>query len=194
VQQIGGVAHPYPVRPDQRTSEPQARSGGPSPSSSRLEDLYERHAADAIRLAYLLTGDAPLAEDLGHEAFVKVIGRLAHLRDPGAFEAYLKRTVVNLVRMHFRHGAVERRYAHQAATMAESGSHGSDVPTTDSMRRALLALPERQRAAIVLRFYEDLPERSIAEALRCRPGTVRSLISRGLAALRDQMRGETNDR
>jgi RNA polymerase sigma factor (sigma-70 family) len=58
------------------------------------------------------------------------------------------------------------------------------------MKQALLRLPARQRAAIVLRYYEDLPERQIAELLRCQPGTVKSLLSRGIAALREQVGGE----
>jgi RNA polymerase sigma factor (sigma-70 family) len=57
----------------------------------------------------------------------------------------------------------------------------------EAMRRALLGLPERQRAAIVLRFYEDLPETEVAEILRCRPGTVRSLVTRGVHAMRPDL-------
>ena len=64
--------------------------GGP------LAELYVRHAAEATRLAYMLTGDRQLAEDLVQDAFVKLAGRLVHLRDPGAFDAYLRRTIVNL--------------------------------------------------------------------------------------------------
>src|SRR6266566_9470783 len=69
---------------------------------SRLGTLYGRHAPGAVRLAYLLTGDPALAEDLVQDAFVKLAGRLAHLRDPEAFDAYLRRTVVNLANSHFR--------------------------------------------------------------------------------------------
>jgi RNA polymerase sigma factor (sigma-70 family) len=58
--------------------------------------------------------------------------------------------------------------------------------------RTLRALPERQRTAIVLRFYEDLPEGDIASIMRCPAGTVRSLISRGVAAMREQMGGESD--
>jgi RNA polymerase sigma factor (sigma-70 family) len=58
------------------------------------------------------------------------------------------------------------------------------------MRAQLLRLPERQRAAVVLRFYEDLPEAAIAEIMRVRPGTVRSLLSRAVASLRTEMRDE----
>jgi RNA polymerase sigma factor (sigma-70 family) len=61
------------------------------------------------------------------------------------------------------------------------------------MRRALLSLPERQRAAIVLRFYEDLTEQETADTLRCRPGTVRSLVSRGMAALRTDLREDDDE-
>src|SRR4026209_485500 len=77
---------------------------------TRLGGLYVRHASDAVRLAYLLTGDRALAEDLVQNAFVKLAGRLAHLRDPAAFEAYLQRTVVNLSRSYFRRRKVERAY------------------------------------------------------------------------------------
>src|SRR6266576_4362892 len=76
----------------------------------RLAELYVRHAAEATRLAYLLTGDRQLAEDLVQDAFVKLAGRLVHLRDPGAFHAYLRRTVVNLSNSHFRRRKVERAY------------------------------------------------------------------------------------
>src|SRR5438874_4654487 len=78
--------------------------------TGRLGELYVRHADDAVRLAYLLTGDRAMAEDLVQDAFVRLAGRLTHLRDPGAFEAYLRRTVVNLANSHFRRRKVERAY------------------------------------------------------------------------------------
>jgi RNA polymerase sigma factor (sigma-70 family) len=66
----------------------------------------------------------------------------------------------------------------------------SSVEDRELLWRALGRLPERQRVAIVLRFYEDLPEAQVADILRCRPGTVKSRVSRGLEALRLEMRGE----
>jgi len=66
----------------------------------------------------------------------------------------------------------------------ENVSTDTDVATYDSLRSALLRLPPRQRAALVLRYFEDLPDTTIAELLRCRPATVRSLVARGLEALR----------
>ncbi len=155
-----------------------------------LAQLYLAHAPDARRLAYLLTGDLALAEDFVQEAFARLVGRLAHLRDRRAFDAYLRRTIVNISRNYFRRRAVERAYLQREARSPRPSQHQPDVATREAMRQALLALPARQRAAIVLRFYEDLPEREIAEILRCRPGTVRSLITRGVQALRDDMRGD----
>src|SRR6478672_8950808 len=80
----------------------------------RLGELYVRHAAEATRLAYLLTGDRALAEDLVQDAFVRLAGRLVHLRDQQAFEAYLRRTVVNLSNSYFRRRKVERAFMESA--------------------------------------------------------------------------------
>ena len=76
----------------------------------QLDELYQRCAPAGLRVAYLLTGDAGLAEDLVQEAFARLIGRLRHLREPAAFDAYLRRTIVNLSASHFRHQAVVRAY------------------------------------------------------------------------------------
>jgi RNA polymerase sigma-70 factor (sigma-E family) len=157
----------------------------------RLSELYLRYADDATRLAYLLTGDRALAEDLAQDAFVRLAGRLAHLRDEGAFEAYLRRTVVNLSRSYYRRRKVERAYLERHPPAPSSGrTPAADLGDRDALWRALAALPQRQRAALVLRFYEDLSARQIAEVLRCPVGTVKSLVSRGLSTLRTGMDGE----
>lgn len=155
----------------------------------KLGELYLRHADDAVRLAYLLTADRALAEDIVQDAFVRLAGRLAHLRDEGAFEAYLTRTVVNLARSHWRRRRVERAHLERTAR-APLPEPPADVDERDALWRALGDLSPRQRAAVVLRFYEDLSERRIAEILGCRPGTVKSLVSRGLMRLRAAMGGE----
>jgi len=153
--------------------------------SRRLASLYERHAPDAVRLAYLLTGDRMLAQDLVQDAFARLVGRLAHLRTREGFDAYLRRTIVNLSRDYFRRRKVERTYlARQASLRAPSTTVEPDVAGHDAMRAALMSLPARQRAAIVLRFYEDMTDRQVSEVLRCRPATVRSLIARGVQSLR----------
>ena len=120
-------------------------------------------------------------------------GRLVHLRDVGAFDAYLRRTIVNLSNSYFRRKRVERGYlARERGAIARPPASSSDrsVEERDELWRALGRLSTRQRIAIVLRFYEDLPEREVADILRCRPGTVKSLVSRGLEVLRDEIRGE----
>ncbi len=149
-----------------------------------LAELFLRHGPDAVRLAYLLTGDRALAEDLVQEAFAKLVGRLLHLRKPDAFPAYLRKMVVNQSKMHFRRQHLERAYLEQLGVEASDEASGPEVDQREDLWRALLALPTRQRAALVLRYYEDLSEQQIAETLRCRPGTVRSLLSRGVQTLR----------
>ena len=151
---------------------------------SRLADAYLRSAPGGIRLAYLLTGDRAVAEDLVQEAFVRFVGRLRFLRDPDAFEPYLRRTIVDLSKNHFRRRAVERAYLEREGPRAEDIRTDPDVATYATLRSALLRLPLRQRTALVLRYFEDLPDATIAELLRCRPATVRSLVARGLEALR----------
>jgi RNA polymerase sigma-70 factor (sigma-E family) len=157
-----------------------------------LADLYRRSAPGAVRLAYLLTGDRAIAEDLAQDAFVRVAGRLAHLRHHEAFDAYLRRTVVNLSKNHFRRRAIERAYLTRERAQDPSPSHDRGVVERQAMLAALQDLPHRQRSAIVLRFYEDLPEDAVADILRCRPATVRSLVFRGVQALRSEM-GRTTD-
>jgi RNA polymerase sigma-70 factor (sigma-E family) len=152
----------------------------------RLADLYARHAPAAGRLAYLLTGDAHLAEDLTQEAFVRAFGRYRDLRRPDAFEWYLRRTVVNLSRSYFRRRRTERDYL-AAQPRRETVTPAADPTEQDAMWRMLQTLPARQRAAIVLRYYEDLSDAQAADALRCPVGTVKSLIHRGLARLRTEV-------
>ncbi len=149
-----------------------------------LEDLYLRHASDAVRFAYLLTGDRALAEDLVQDAFVRVAGRLLHLRDAGAFPGYLRRCVVNLANSYGRRKQVERRFLERSAGPRALVTRDPDAVEREAMRIALLELPIRNRTAIVLRYFEDLSEAQIADVMRCRPGTVKSLLSRGMERLR----------
>jgi RNA polymerase sigma-70 factor (sigma-E family) len=154
-----------------------------------LEHLYIEHIASAVRLGYLMTGDEQQAKDIAQDAFVKVAGRFHGLRDPAAFPAYLRTTVINMSRGHLRRLKTQRAYL--------ARQKGSDVVTAvpdiegqDEMWRAMRLLPARQRAALVLRYYEDLSERQIADALGSSESAVKSLLTRGLKELRAQMRGE----
>lgn len=157
----------------------------------RLEELYVQHLPRAVGLAYLLTGDRDRAQDLAQEAFVRLAGRFRHLRDPQAFGAYLRKTVVNLHLSGLRRLQVERAYMERhRADVVEMRSEMPDVPARRDLWGLLQALPARQRAAVVLRYYEDLSERDAAEILRCSVAAVKSLVTRGMETLRDQLRGE----
>ena len=104
------------ITTDARVSaSPQETEGG------RLGELYERHAPDAVRLAYLITGDRSLAEDLVQEAFVRMFGRFRDLRSADAFPWYLRRTVVNLANSHFRHQKVARSYVEREGRRPADG-------------------------------------------------------------------------
>jgi RNA polymerase sigma-70 factor (sigma-E family) len=151
-----------------------------------LGELYLRHAPQALRLAYLLTGDARLAEDLVQDAFVRLAGRMLHLRSPDGFHAYLRITVVNLVRSHRRRKSVEATYLERRT--ASIALDPPDLSDRVELRSALMALPIRQRTAIVLRYYEDLSDAQTAEVMRCRRAAVKSLVARGMVTLRSSMR------
>jgi len=153
-----------------------------------LEALYLQYGPAGVRLAYLMTGDREIAQDLVQEAFARVIGRLGHLRSDAPLDLYLQRTIVNLIKNGWRRRSVER--AHDARARAEPFVAEIDGAVADRLAvwQAILGLPIKQRTAIVLRFYEDLAENDIARIMGCRPGTARSLVSRGMASLREELR------
>jgi RNA polymerase sigma-70 factor (sigma-E family) len=160
--------------------------------TGELADLYVRHVPAANRLAFLLTGDRSQAEDLVHDAFVRCVGRFGHLRAYEAFDAYLRRTIVNLHTSRLRRLRVEREWlSKETGRVNRAATSGlPDVAGREDMWRRLLKLPPRQRAALVLRYCEDLSERETADALRCSVAAVKSLTARATAALREGIRGE----
>jgi RNA polymerase sigma-70 factor (sigma-E family) len=160
------------------------------PSRTALAELYERHAPAAARLAYLLTGDRNRAEDLVQEAFVRLAGRFRHLRFPDAFDGYLRRTIVNLHTSQLRRQRVERAYLARQRAGPEPTAASPDLGIREELWGALGLLPPRQRAAVVLRFYEDLSERETAAILRCSEAAAKSLVARAMETLRVQIRGD----
>lgn len=154
-------------------------------SRGRLEDLYRAHAPDALRLAYLLTGDRGLAEDLTQDAFIKVLGRFHDLRNRDAFWWYLRRTIVNLANSHFRHRRVERAWLERQSPPGHASQ--PDVVERERLREALGTLRPQQRAALVLRYFEDLSEADTAAILGVAAGTVKSMVSRGMDKLREEL-------
>jgi RNA polymerase sigma-70 factor (sigma-E family) len=163
-----------------------------SAASARLAELYLRHVAGAVRLARLLSGDPDAAEDIAHEAFIRTAGRLTRLRDDTVFDAYLRRTVVNLCRARHRRVAIEQRYLRREVERPLEPDR-SRTEDRDVLWTALRELPERQRAAVVLRYYEDLDEEQVADILRCSPRAVNSLVSRAMATLRGRVDVDDED-
>lgn len=161
------------------------------PRMRRLEELYVRHAPDAVRLAFILTADRELARDIAQDSFVRVAGRFQHLRVPDAFEFYLRRTVVNLAMSALRRRKVERAYLQRESNRTGMDAvQGPDVGVRDELRQSLERLPARQRAALVLRYYGDLSEQQVADAMNCSVSAARSLIARGMETLRGSVRNE----
>lgn len=138
-------------------------------------DFYKRAWPGAVRLAGLLTQDARAAEDVAQEAFTRVLPKWAQVENPNA---YLRTAVVNACRSWQSRRHTERMKLPLVA------SAGSTELAFDVLADAVAALPYRQRAALVLRYHIGLSEAEIADALGCRPGTVKSLTSRALDALR----------
>lgn len=152
--------------------------------------LYLQHRTSALRLAYLLCGDAERAEEAVAEAFSQVYPhwRTGKVADAGA---YVRKAVVNELRSRGRRRLLEireeRRRTVDRTTLDDVAQQAVE---RDRITTALAALPTRQRAAVVLRFYEDLPESQVAAALGISVGTVKSSVSRGLVRLRAALQEE----
>jgi RNA polymerase sigma-70 factor (sigma-E family) len=143
-----------------------------------FRDLYVGRAPALRRTAFLLCGDWHVAEDLVQVTFEKVYASWSRLRDP---EAVLRRTLL-------RCWVDETRRPHRRERPVEQlPEHPAEPPVRESLEHALAAVPPRQRACLVLRFYDDLSVAETARLLGCTQGTVKSQTSRGLDALRAAM-------
>lgn len=147
------------------------------PASPLLEELYRDEASAMLRLAWLMTGSRALAEDIVHDAFLRLEGALGEVQAPAA---YLRRTVVNGVYARRRRAEVERRHLPAPPEPVFN-------PEVEETWAVVRALPVRQRQAIVLRYYDDASIEEIAALLACPEGTVKSLIHRALTRLRNEV-------
>jgi RNA polymerase sigma-70 factor (sigma-E family) len=153
----------------------------PAPADA-VTELYRAHALGLIRLAVVMLGDRPAAEDAVQDAFCGLYRRWHHLSDPAKALSYVRSSVINNCRTALRH---RRRQAgpagdppgESAEALALIGEEHRQVLT------AIRRLPARQREVLVLRFYLDLDEEQIAASMRISRGTVKSTTSRALAAL-----------
>lgn len=143
----------------------------------RFDDLYRSEYAAMVKLAQSLVDSSAHAEEIVQDAFAKVFERWSRLDEPGG---YLRVSVVNGARSELRKREVRRRFGFTR--------RGEDIEEVveqrDYLIDALDQLSVNQKTVLVLRFYADLSEREIADALNMRPGTVKSTASRGLRNLR----------
>ncbi|MFF9091940.1 SigE family RNA polymerase sigma factor [Streptomyces sp. NPDC014802] len=149
----------------------------------RFHDFVAATWSHLVRTAYLLTGDAHHAEDLTQTALAKAYRswrRVARSDNP---EAYVRRMLVSCNSDRFR----KRRVAESLTSAPPERAGRDEVAWSDergALMTALAGLPPRQRAVVVMRYWEDLSEAEVAEVLGCSPGTVKSQASKGLAKLR----------
>jgi RNA polymerase sigma-70 factor (sigma-E family) len=169
---------PPPVRPAQAPIAAQA-------PTDAVTELYRVHALGLIRLAVVMLGDRPAAEDVVQEAFCGLYRRWHSLSDTGKALSYVRSSVINgcrtVLRRRLRQGGADPSTADPAGESAEAvalvGEEHRQVLT------AIRRLPSRQREVLILRFYLDLDEAETAVSMRISRGTVKSTTWRALAAL-----------
>jgi RNA polymerase sigma-70 factor (sigma-E family) len=151
------------------------------------DELYAALWPRLVRTAYAVSGDLGVAEDAVQTAFAKAYRSWRRISRLEAPVAYLRRMAINEVLNDRR--LARRRHELTSAEPPERPAVGSpdDGLAHDEMWRAISSLPPRQRAVLVLRYYEDLSEQQIADVLGCRPGTVKSQASAALATLRTRL-------
>lgn len=142
-----------------------------------------------FRVAGLLTsGDAHAAQDLVQEAYSETYRRWGSILDPDARQAYARRILVRAATRRWQRLRVERPGQHLHDAVVGVG-HADQVAQAHDLWVALATLSPKQRAVVVLRYYEDLTEAQIAEVLGCTPGAVKSHASRGLRTLQERLGG-----
>src|SRR5579875_1367036 len=150
-----------------------------------VTQLYSNHYRSLVRLAGLLVRDEPTAEEVVQECFIAMHGGWHRLRDEDKALSYLKQAVVNRSRSVLRHRSVMDRNAPKPAPDMPSAEQGAIAQLERSeVIAALQALPDRQRQALVLRYYADLSEAQIAQMMGISKGAVKSHTARGMSSLR----------
>jgi RNA polymerase sigma-70 factor (sigma-E family) len=154
-----------------------------------FHDFVAARRPTLLRAAMLLTADRSDAEDLLQSALTKTYLAWGRINDPGALDGYVRRTMVNINISWWRRRRFEEYPTDELPdTLVADHTRHSDL--RDGLERILDRLPERQRAAIVLRYFEDLTETEVAATLGVSVGTVKSTVSRAMAKLRDEAERE----
>lgn len=146
------------------------------PPRALFEDFFRDTYPWALRLAWMLSGDGIGSEDAVQEAYAAVFRKFDEIENP---TAYLRIAIVNGIRGRQRRALREARYL-RTVRMSVAGEDSRFAELSNSIER----LPHRERVAIVLRYWDDLPESDIAAVLRIKPASVRSVIFRAIARLR----------
>jgi RNA polymerase sigma-70 factor (sigma-E family) len=169
-------------------SRPAASPADGETAAEAVGVLYEQTAVSLIRLAYVILSDRQAAEDAVQDAFCSLYRRFDRLADTDALAQYVRASVINGCRSALRRRSVRHRKVmyELPAPSPEADILGHEERS--DVIRAVDRLPGRQREALVLRFYLDLPDEEIARLMNIRPGTVRSTIHRALAALAETLR------
>jgi RNA polymerase sigma-70 factor (ECF subfamily) len=153
-----------------------------------MRDLYDRRHADMVRFAAFLTGRVDTAEDVAQEAFIRVFDAWDRIDDPGRAEAYLRTTVVNLVRGgHRREQTAERHTERRLVAVPSAEDDALGELTRQRVLDAVAALPLRQRTCVVMRHWMRMTETEIAENLDLTVGSVRTHVKRGTKALQTRL-------
>lgn len=164
--------------------------GSLSKRDREFAEFFEAHFASACRYARALCGDSSEGEELAQHAFVRMYARWPKVRAESA-DAYLRTTVTRLFLDTKRRGRARERPVDE---VPETPVHPRQpIVERQPLQTALLGLPPRQRAVLLLRFGYDLPIDEVAVALDCSAGTVKSQASRGLATLRERYEEQNND-
>ena len=142
-------------------------------------------SAALLRTAYLLTGDRADAEDLLQTALAKTFLAWDRIREREALDGYVRRVMVNTQTSWWRRRRVDERPTDALPEAGDGRDATADLDLHDALWTALARLPKRQRAMVVLRYYEDLSEAETAEVMGVSVGTVKSTTSRALAKLRE---------
>jgi RNA polymerase sigma-70 factor (sigma-E family) len=148
---------------------------------AEFAELFAGRARALRRTAFLLCGDWHRAEDLTQTAFAKLYAAWPRLRDPAAAEAYLRLTLTRTFLDDNRRGWRRER---ATETLPEQPTGGDATDDRIVLMAALAQVSPRQRACVVLRYFDDLSVEDVADALRCSTGTVKSNTARGLDTLR----------
>lgn len=151
--------------------------------SRTFEEFVAARGGALGRTAYLLTGDRQLAEDLVQTALGKAYASWSRVQRADQPDAYVRRIMLNAYLAWWRRPRVREHLVDELPVVPSSDATAS-YAQADQVREAIRTLPRRQRAVVVLRFYDDLPEAQIGELLGCAASTVRSQLSRALATLR----------